>query len=207
MGAKELYEKRKKQGICVYCKKEKAIENRIYCRKCREKKLTEQKETYEWLKEKGICVHCRKKKAFGKNILCADCLEKSTLRGAKYYQEHKSEKNEKNKALARIKYREHKEQGVCVRCGKRNAVPGKVLCSQCNAWVKTYQNEHYIKKAPLKADRNNLKLCSFCAKPLNNHPKLCDECHEKYSERMKRLHESANEKIPASRKNAFAVNV
>lgn len=76
MGAKELYEKRKKQGICVYCGKVKAIKNRIYCRKCREEMLGITKETYKWCKEKGICVRCRKEKAVKGRVLCTDCANK-----------------------------------------------------------------------------------------------------------------------------------
>lgn len=76
MGAKELYEKRKKQGICVYCGKVKAIKNRIYCRKCREEMLGITKETYKWCKEKGICVRCRKEKAVKGRVLCTGCASK-----------------------------------------------------------------------------------------------------------------------------------
>ena len=53
MGAKELYEKRKKQGICVYCKKEKAIENRIYCRNAEKKSLPNKKKLMSGLKKKA----------------------------------------------------------------------------------------------------------------------------------------------------------
>ena len=80
MEAKELYEIRKKQGICVYCGKEKAIENRIWCGKCREKMLGITKETYKWCKEKGICVRCHKEKAVKGQVLCTDCANKMRRR-------------------------------------------------------------------------------------------------------------------------------
>lgn len=76
MEAKELYEKHKKQGICVYCGKKKAIENRIWCGKCRKKMLGISQETYKWCKEKGICVRCRKEKAVKGRVLCTDCANK-----------------------------------------------------------------------------------------------------------------------------------
>ena len=38
MESKERYQKLKEQGICVWCRKEKAVENQVFCEKCKEKR-------------------------------------------------------------------------------------------------------------------------------------------------------------------------
>ena len=97
MDSKERYQKLKEQGICVWCRKEKAVENQVFCEKCKEKRREKRrensrkykkskeryqkekqyhKERYQKFKEQGICVMCKKEKAVENKVFCEKCREK-----------------------------------------------------------------------------------------------------------------------------------
>ena len=97
MDSKERYQKLKEQGICVWCRKEKAVENQVFCEKCKEKRREKRrensrkyekskewyqkekqyhKERYQKFKEQGICVMCKEEKAVENQVFCEKCREK-----------------------------------------------------------------------------------------------------------------------------------
>lgn len=201
---KERYQKFKEQGICVMCKEEKAVENQVFCEKCREKHRQQKKEDYEWYKAHGICTECRKEKAFGNKTLCAGCIEKKTLENIKRYSENREDMLRKIKKAYKKRYSERKARGICVNCGKREAETGKVLCTRCNTAKKQKRLEYYYKKlcdenTVKRSDRVSLGLCFICGKPLNNHDSLCDECFKTAEIRMKKIHKNPTEKMKVQR--------
>lgn len=74
MLTKEKYLKRKAEGICVACGREKAMPGHTLGEACSAKR----KKTYKSLKEQGICPVCRKNKTAKGFALCDECR-------AKYY--------------------------------------------------------------------------------------------------------------------------
>lgn len=69
-------------------------------------------------------------------------------------------------------YAAYKAAGVCIRCHKRDALPGLVMCSVCREAVNAAQNRR--KKSRRKAGR-----CVACGMPHDGTKKLCPECAEK----------------------------
>lgn len=69
MASKNLYEKRKRLGICTRCGKEPANDDFVLCKACRD----ELKGKYWVAKNSGLCVRCRKRPARLGKTRCADC--------------------------------------------------------------------------------------------------------------------------------------
>lgn len=78
--------RRKEEGICLRCGKEKADGERTLCRMCLERKRQEHKAEYEFLKGIGICTRCRKNTALPRKTLCMECKEKSKEKYRRRYE-------------------------------------------------------------------------------------------------------------------------
>ena len=74
--SKTTYDRRKEQGICVICGKEKPKEGYICCEQCKEKRKIYQRETREYYRNLGICSRCGKNKLFGEENECPECMAK-----------------------------------------------------------------------------------------------------------------------------------
>lgn len=100
-----------------------------------EKQKEEERELYAKFKARGICPKCGKEEAAYGRVHCPNCLDEMAvcqmIRRANLTEEQK--KQEKAKALkwAKVRYRRLREQGICVRCGKRKAQVGKAKCFRC----------------------------------------------------------------------------
>ena len=83
-------------------------------------------------------------------------------------------------------YHWYKEHGICVNCGKRDAVPGYVMCDGCLELKRTEnrkRRESAKEQETLQAYRKRHRkerleqgLCPRCGKPLYAGHKLCYEC-------------------------------
>ena len=75
--AKERYESRKSNGICVVCGKRKSEKDRTMCHICAKKDSTRRNKSgiYEYRKENGLCLWCESPVVEGK-FYCKECLEK-----------------------------------------------------------------------------------------------------------------------------------
>lgn len=101
------YERRKAEGICVFCGKEKA-DGGVRCRACVEKhkkawredvyarrrELKRQNQRYWQRRAAGICTRCGKKEVFPGISMCGPCAEKAREAQQKY----KKMRKEKEKA-------------------------------------------------------------------------------------------------------------
>ena len=156
------------------------------------------KEEYEWLKSHGMCVNCHNKEAMHGSIYCYECWEKSYDKNGKYDKEHIQENRERMKVYGKKRYAELKAKGICTKCGKHKAVDGETLCLSCKAKKNSKKDPRWNNDIA-RSMRPSLSLCYVCGKPLNNYEKLCDSCHEKHSENMKRLNENPTPKMIAAR--------
>ena len=109
------------------------------------------KELYEWYKSKGICPHCGKDKAVKGKIHCVNCLEtfavSQMIRRSKLTEEQKQYEHDYCIAHHKKQYQKLKAQGICTKCKKRKASPGKVKCSICLAKDARYKR---LKRAEVK---------------------------------------------------------
>lgn len=72
--------------------------------------------------------------------------------------------------MSKTTYMRRKSEGLCVKCGKAQAIQGKVMCADCAEKQKIYQREtrEYFK---------NIGICPRCGKnKLFGDEKECPEC-------------------------------
>ena len=130
------------------------------------------KEEYYWYKSHHICTDCHCREAFYNHTLCEVCIEKRQNRTYIRPEESKKKNVEHKKKL----YHERKEQGLCVRCGKK-ALKGKTMCLNCNI-----ANN---KRAQTNRDKYkiyNPNKCRYCEKDCVEGKKVCQEHLEKLRE-------------------------
>ena len=136
-------------------------------------------ELREWYKAHGICVCCGQENvAVSGETLCLQCKFKYRESNRRYYANHKNELKHKVKDQKKQLYKERKEQGICVTCGKHEAQTGKVRCGKCLA----KDRRMHIKKARAEgvlphSMLGNGEYCYTCGKPANG-AKLCPKCLE-----------------------------
>ncbi len=78
-----------------------------------------------------ICPVCRRNKLYYGEKSCLECKAVKNEYNFEYYHKHRDVLNEQNKVRNRNKYKERKEQGLCVDCGVRKTAPNKVRCYIC----------------------------------------------------------------------------
>lgn len=129
------------------------------------------KEQYSWYKEHHICVRCHKRESFYNHVLCEICIEKNNNHSLTYCRPDYSKK--KNQEQKKSLYRSRKEQGLCVRCGKK-ALKNHVLCLECNV-----RNNRRAKENRSKNKEYIENKCKRCNNQCVPGKKLCPECLEK----------------------------
>ncbi|UZE45941.1 hypothetical protein [Selenomonas sputigena] len=99
---------------------------------------------------------------------------------------------ESKREYARETYHWRKEHGVCVKCGKEDAEPGKTLCAEC-AEKQSVHNKRYWgsldaekrqkiirqtreRSRAQREQRKNLGLCVICGKKAAKGKAHCIEC-------------------------------
>ena len=89
-------------------------------------------ELYEWYKDHGICPGCRKAWADPGKVYCGPCYRKR-----QYSNERSDPGRVKRNAYDKERKARLKAEGICVGCGKKPAMEGRLKCQKCQ----TKQNE------------------------------------------------------------------
>ena len=81
-------------------------------------------------------------------------------------------------------YKWRKEHGICVDCGRNDAMDGKVRCAKCRAKVRRLYLQHreeYISRAKTRIQRHlDEGLCISCGNKVDgNSRRHCLSCLEK----------------------------
>lgn len=183
MSSKEEYNRRKEQGICVKCGKEKASMGRVACIKCREKQKNASKERREFYISFGYCPRCGKNKLFGDERTCPECLAENAI--------IKKRSREKLKKTDMDYFRERqeclKQAGLCrTGCGRKR-VDGKTYCEIClikhNKKAREYRRK--TKKQDIqRSERPSYGLCYTCGKTLDREGRMCIKCAEKATKNL-----------------------
>jgi hypothetical protein len=171
------YKELKDNGICVYCKKQKASENKVMCDDCRRKQSDKKKSDRIFYKELGICPRCKKNTIYGDEGNCLECRSEMYSINLKY------KDTEKSREQGRRIYYKRKQQGLCATCGKRSNIVGSVSCERCLK-KKRYYNEKYNADIP-RSHRVSYGLCYICGNPLDTDKKLCSVCCEVNTRNLK----------------------
>lgn len=118
----------------------------------------------------GICPRCHKGILGTQYRTCADCREKKANVEAKRFANETPEQAEKRKEKVRTRYYMNKSNGICVKCGKREAVYGTVLCGRCLAKRRSHE-----KPTSQRDFREDKGLCIICGRPVVSGRKHCEE--------------------------------
>ena len=142
MTRKEKYNFYKSQGLCPRCGKNKAKEGRTYCESC----LTWHKEYIDNLRSKKICPLCLKNELWGDEKNCPECLAKAYEKNREYRDKNRDTLRAKSNMRSKNRIIRRKEQGLCTRCGKRNATVGNSTCQMCRYKATEYSHtlERYL---------------------------------------------------------------
>ena len=87
--------------------------------------------------------------------------------------------------------------GVCVRCQRRDAAPGRAQCVYCLARSRRYMQSRLREKGVMPRDMLGWPgICSRCGKPTNTQEahKLCPACREASQHAMEIARNSRTEK-------------
>lgn len=159
--------------------------------------------------EHHLCTNCYKEKTYGNERTCLSCRIKANERK----QKRKGLITEEEYNVIKQRYRlqsrdwkkrvtaERKEKGICVDCGQRKAINGKLRCGICLA---KDRERHNLKNAELKDPTKNRQyrlenhLCYTCGTPLDRDSKstVCDKCHKIFSECAKKTNAIIKIKYP-----------
>jgi len=185
MTYKETLLYRESIGVCKRCGGVLDTDGKN-CSKCRELMNRQSKERREYYLSNGICPYCGSEKLFGSERSCPECRAKraNTL--------ERSRNRQWNKVLVqsasshRKKYHERKEQGLCVRCGKRQFVSGRTLCTICICKRKRYEQENRERKGIIipRNERVANGLCYTCGNPLDRDGRICVSCSDRMTRNL-----------------------
>lgn len=139
---REIYLERKEKGLCVKCGKNYTDNKHLKCDICRQKErdyriknrenlIEYGKKRREILRQVKICIRCGKNEAIAGLSSCYECLQRVKNRKHIYTKEEYKIHCENMKT----KYAERKKQGICVKCGKRKALPNRVKCLECTLYL------------------------------------------------------------------------
>ena len=186
------YQKRKENGLCVRCGK--PLDRKgAYCSKCVKYVSEYTRKNREFYRKHNLCPECGKNELFGEEKTCPECRAKAQSRRDNYTEEQKEKYIYKfydsHNKKSRNKYRERIEKGICTRCGKRNAVPGKRKCAICQEKEneqKRQKNSNGIRRS----ERPKYKLCYLCGKELDRDFGLCKKCAESQTLHLPKIHDN-----------------
>ena len=132
------------------------------------------KELYAFYKERGICVSCGQEYAEPKKTRCFECAGNYIKQARNYRKNLTAEKREKIAAYKKDRDKRHKEQGLCIRCGKQKAIKGLTRCVECKVkdfiW---YERKRQSNGHIPRTECRSFGLCHVCGKPAEI-GKLCE---------------------------------
>lgn len=141
------------------------------------------KDERDFLLRQGICPRCQKRAVEPNKHACYECLGRERDR----YHRRKAEgildkKCAQDNSRKMTEYYKRKRDGICTRCGKRNAQYG-LLCGRCYS---KYRSKQLMKQDDIqRSERPSYGRCYICGNyGLYDCHRVCKECYET---RMKTL--------------------
>lgn len=127
------YKERKERGKCPWCGKP-PEPGKVLCMECAEYK----KDTRRFFLEIGFCPVCHKERIYGDEKECPECRARRIINNRLCFERAKADGRDwavnatkYGTERAKARYARLKEQRLCVRCGKRNALYNRTMCQKC----------------------------------------------------------------------------
>lgn len=142
---------------------------------------------YAYLKSHGLCVICGHSRADPGYTTCLVCRMDKRAKGETHKTESKYHHQQWLKRRRDIQY----AFGVCVTCGKRDAMTGKSICQYCAASARQRAERNRREKGILPRDTYTKDgICWFCDSPSMPGKKVCSEHYAKSCRAMEIARES-----------------
>lgn len=154
-----VYHRHKNKGECPRCGKTLDREGH-YCSKCLEKVREYHRENRRFYAEHHLCTECGKVKVPGNERVCPECRDKNEHWRKPLTEEQKIRYSYKFKKRQNSLYQQRSEQGICTRCGKRKAMPGKKKCGICLAKDAEMHRKIYMDRPNVKEYRKKT-ICAI----------------------------------------------
>ena len=99
------------------------------------------RESYHWYKAHGICNYCKQAYAEPGRVYCARCYRQMRVR------QEINDPGRKKRSAYNIERRARlKAAGLCVDCGRVDAMPGFVRCPKCRKKNAEQSMKYNLKK-------------------------------------------------------------
>lgn len=187
------------EGECPECGKEMDRQG-YYCTACLAKRNEYTRGNRDFWRANHICPECGKERLFGTEKMCIACRQKQYERKKKSKKPLTDEQKADMRNYGRSVYKERSEQGICTRCGKRKAAPGRKKCKLC---LEKDAEKHRLPPdvIPKMEYKGKNHLCRYCGSPLENGSakKLCVACIQKCSDDAIALRRTHPEKFPQNK--------
>lgn len=171
---RKKFETRKANGLCLNCGKPMDREGRN-CIACTERNRKYNNETRAMRKKYGVCPRCGKEKLWGNEKNCPECTAKQykwnmATREREHY-------NEVHRVWQKAEHHRRIAEGICTRCGKRDADSGYKTCGVCRDRASKYYRANYS-NPNRKEKRLEAGLCFYCDNPVKEGYKVCEHHYE-----------------------------
>lgn len=129
---------------------------------------------------------------------CFNCIHDDCINDyvkPRYSYKPTAEQKKRHRENANEKYYEFKARGICVKCHKRPAIPGKVLCVECRNKANRRKVEKYRKTAPITKNREYRRehgLCIYCESEVMPGRTICEKCYLQRVECARKAHKHEN---------------
>lgn len=188
------YRNRKDNGLCPKCGKPLDREGH-YCCECLEKVRVYHRENREFYRINHLCTECGKNSVPEGERICPECRAKNAIWKKPLTEEQKIRYRDNFRRQQKSLYKERSDAGICTRCGKRKAMPGKKKCGICLAKDAEIHRRRYMDRPNIKEYRKENHLCYFCGNlidlPAGNN--ICSVCLKRFEEiAAQRKHDNPN---------------
>lgn len=170
---KNLIARRRTAGLCVNCGKPLDREGYL-CISCNNNKNLNNRLERKYYQENHVCPNCRKNSILGDEKICPECLAKESERSMN--NRNREHYNLIHREWSKIEYERRKENGICTRCGKRNADYNFFTCGICRNKDRQRKRIRYGK--PDRRERYKIGLCYFCNNPIKDGYKVCEKHYQ-----------------------------
>lgn len=196
---RKFRQQRKDNGLCVLCGKE-LDRKGIRCISCNNELNKYNRDTRAWRLEHRICPKCGKNDLFGDEKSCQECSAKSYEVAMKSRKKKGTEHyNRLHAEWQRKEYERRKENGICGRCGKRNADYGYKSCGICREKDRNHKRIKYASTKRKEWIENG--LCFFCGEVVKPGYKVCENHYQSLLDKLDNdKAKEATEKIKQSNK-------
>lgn len=182
--ARRYRDKCKKEGRCTQCGKILSDLTYVRCETCRKKHQENVKKAKEYYQRIGICPYCHKEHLYNGEKMCVECKSKKY----EYDFLHGVTRKGYGSSKRRLLREKREKEGLCVRCGKRQAYPGRKRCSICLA----KDRESNKKQHTIAEYRKENGLCRYCDTKAMPGKKLCEYHYQKTCEQLAKVRPRGN---------------